>query len=146
MKISAKKVIWVAALIGAIDAAYLTYVKLTHIPIYCTPGLGDCASVQNSRWSTIWGIPLSLFGFAMYLAIIGLLLFGPKIKLIKPYSNYLLFGIGLFGFLYSLYLTYLEFFVIHALCQWCILSAICITGIFISSIVQLQNNQFQSSK
>jgi uncharacterized membrane protein len=134
----------VASIIGFIDSAYLTFVKFTDTPIYCTPGLGDCATVQNSPYSELWGIPLALLGSLTYLALILLYLFGQKMRLFKSIQLHLVFGLGLFGFLFSLYLTYLEFFVIRALCQWCVLSALCMTAIFITTIIQLKRNQFQS--
>jgi uncharacterized membrane protein len=143
MKNTSLTVIWIAAVVGVIDSAYLAYIKFSHVAIYCTPGLGDCATVNSSRWSELWGIPIALFGLATYLAVLFLVAFGSKIKFAKPYVNYALFGIGLVGFLYSLYLTYLELFVIRAICQWCILSAICITVIFIASIFRLKDQEMQ---
>jgi uncharacterized membrane protein len=131
----------VASIIGFIDSAYLVYVKLSHAIIYCTPGLGDCATVQSSQWSTIWGIPIAIFGAIAYLSLIGLYLFEKKIKILSKYSDYLIFGISFFGFVYSMFLTYLEFFVIHALCQWCVLSALFMTLIFITTIVRLKDLQ-----
>jgi uncharacterized membrane protein len=134
-----------ASIIGFLDSAYLVYVKIFHAPIYCTPGLGDCASVQNSQWSTLWGIPIAVFGALAYLALIGCYLLERKVTLLGRYSIYILFGISFFGFLYSLYLTWLEFFVIHAMCQWCILSAICMTIIFILTIVRLRDQQYRTN-
>ncbi len=138
------RIAFVASIIGFIDSAYLTFVKFTDTPIYCTPGLGDCTTVQNSQYSELWGISLALLGSLTYLALIVLYLFGQKIRFLKPASFHLIFGLGLFGFLFSLYLTYLEFFVIRALCQWCVLSALCMTVIFITTIIQLKRQQFQS--
>jgi uncharacterized membrane protein len=137
MKKTSRIIIWVASLIGLIDSGYLAYAKLFHTEVYCTPGLGDCVSVNASKWSEVWGIPVALFGMATYVAIIGLLLFGKKIKFLAPYVTELIFGIGFVGFLYSLYLTYIELFVLHAICQWCVLSAIVVTIIFITALVQL---------
>lgn len=131
-------VIWISSLVGFIVAGYLTYVKIFHAPIYCTPGLGDCAAVNASRWSELWGIPIALFGMLSYLLILFLVFFGPKIAFLRTYNKMLIFGIGLFGFLFSVYLTYLELFVIKMLCQWCLVSAICMTTIFITSIFWLQ--------
>lgn len=136
----------VASIIGFLDSAYLSYVKFSHTPIYCTPGLGDCSSVQNSQWSEIWGIPIAILGALAYLALLGIFLFEKKNRLLAKYADYLLFGISFFGFLYSLFLTYLEFFVIHALCQWCILSALCMTIIFIVTIVRLTDQQLRTNK
>jgi uncharacterized membrane protein len=137
--------VWVTSLVGFIIAAYLSYVKIFNAPIYCTPGLGDCATVNASRWSELWGIPIALFGMISYLAILLLVFLGPKIAFLRPYIKLFIFGIGLFGFLFSGYLTYLEFFVIKMTCQWCILSAICMTIIFAASIFMLkQDSSYQT--
>jgi uncharacterized membrane protein len=136
----------VASIIGFIDSAYLTIIKFTHSPIYCTPGLGNCEAVQNSQWSTIWGIPIALFGALAYLLLVFCFIFEKRIRLLKQYFHYVVFGITFFGFLYSLYLTYLELFVLHAICQWCILSAICMTAVFIVTIIRLKETQLRSSK
>jgi uncharacterized membrane protein len=130
----------VASIIGFIDSTYLAIVKLFDTPIYCTPGLGDCATVQNTQWSTLWGIPIAILGALAYLSLIICVIFKNRNRLIKKYAQYLVFGISFFGFLYSLYLTYLEAFVIRTFCQWCILSAICMTVIFIVTIFQLKSN------
>lgn len=136
----------VASIIGFIDSAYLTIIKFTNSPIYCTPGLGNCETVQNSQWSTIWGIPIALFGAMAYLVLVFCFAFENKTPLLKKYSQYVVFGTSLFGFLYSLYLTYLEFFVLKTICQWCILSAICMTVVFIVTIIRLKDLQLRSSK
>jgi uncharacterized membrane protein len=135
------KIIWITSLIGLATAGYLLYVKVFNAPIYCTPGLGDCATVNSSRWSEIWGIPVAFFGFLSYLALLFLVFFGPKIALLKKYFGYLIFGIGLFGFVFSLYLTYIEVFVLKTICQWCLLSALCMTVIFIASILLIRRMQ-----
>jgi uncharacterized membrane protein len=128
----------VVSIIGFIDSLYLTYVKFANIPIYCTPGLGDCATVQSSRWSTMWGIPLALLGALTYLALIIFYLVENKPWQISKFTPFTIWGVSLFGFLFSIYLTWLEFFVIHAVCQWCILSAICMTTIFITTLIRLR--------
>ena len=126
-------VIWIASMIGLAVSVYLAYVKVFKLPIYCTPGLGDCATVNSSRWSELWGIPIAFFGILSYLALIFLVFFGLKIAFLTRYTNLLIFGIGAFGFLYSLYLTYLEIFVLKTICQWCLVSAFSMTAIFIAS-------------
>lgn len=132
---------WIAALAGIMDAAYLSYVKITQVPVYCSPGFGNCESVSSSPYSYILGIPVAYLGLLTYLAILFLLIFGEKIKLLQTNGIYALFGISLFGFLFSLYLTYLELWVIKALCQWCIISAILMTVIFICTSIRLFNRQ-----
>lgn len=131
-------VIWVAAVIGLLDSIYLSYVKITQTPIYCTPGLGHCETVNASRWSEIWGIPVAIFGIMAYFVVILILILGNHVKWINNYQNFLLFGVSFSGFLFSLYLTYIELFVLHTICQWCILSAISITAILIAVITRLK--------
>lgn len=136
----------VASIIGFIDSLYLTIIKFTHSPIYCIPGLGSCETVQNSQWSEIWGIPIALLGAIVYLILIFCFVFEKKIRILTHYSIFVVFGLSLFGFLYSLYLTYLEIFVIHTICQWCILSAICMTVVFITTLIRLKAIQLRTSK
>jgi uncharacterized membrane protein len=136
-QVKKETLIRIAALIGLLDSIYLTYVKLSHTPIYCTPGLGDCATVNSSRWSEIWGIPISVFGLLTYFAILLLSFLGKRVKFTKPFSDYLVFGLAMIGLLFSIYLTYLEAFVIRAFCQWCVLSAISVFVIFIAGLALL---------
>ncbi len=56
----------IAAIIGALDSLYLTWVKLSHNEINCAPGLGDCFTVNTSRYSEIYGIPIAIFGLATF--------------------------------------------------------------------------------
>ncbi|QLQ07338.1 MAG: hypothetical protein HZY76_15795 [Anaerolineae bacterium] len=78
----------------------------------------------------IFGIPIALLGLLAYLAILALWWWGRNPERanadLTPVG---IFGISLFGFLYSLYLTYLEFFVIEALCPWCLASFLVMTAI-----------------
>ncbi len=134
-------IILIASVVGLIVAGYLTYVKFFHTPIYCTPGLGDCETVNTSSWSEIFGIPVALLGFLSYLVLILLILFRSKIQFVRQYGKALIFGVGLFGFLFSLYLTALEFFVIKAFCQWCVVSALCMTVIFVASVFLVKQKQ-----
>ena len=135
-----------ASFIGFIVSTYLTYAKLAHRTVYCTPGLGDCNSVQNSQWSSSWGVPVAFLGMIGYLALIMIYLFESKNHLLSRNADYLLFGISFFGFIYSIFLTGIEIFVIHAFCQWCLISALCMTLIFITTIVRLVLKYRQPNK
>ncbi len=128
----------VAAIIGALDSLYLTWIKLSHNESLCAPGLGDCFTVNTSRYAEIYGIPVAIFGLGTYLAIIAILIYEPRIDFLKENGTLALFGISLIGVLYSAYLSYLEEFVLHAWCPYCILSALAITLVFIVSIVRLK--------
>lgn len=136
-----RTIIWITALVGMLTSGYLAYVKVFNTPIYCTPGLGDCATVNSSSWSELWGIPIAIFGILSYLAILLFVFLGDPLRLVKQYQVLVIFGISFFGFLYSLYLTYLEIFVILAICQWCVLSGLCMTIIFAASMFWLKLKQ-----
>jgi uncharacterized membrane protein len=133
--------IYIASIIGLLDAGYLSYTKITSAELYCTPGLGDCASVNASQWAYVFGIPVAYLGFLTYAAILLLVLFGKKIKLIAPYQEYLFFFITLIGILFSGYLTYIEAAVLHTYCQWCVLSATMMTVLFVISVIKLARRQ-----
>ena len=109
-------------------AGYMSYVEITHTEAICGP-LGDCNSVQQSPYATLWGfLPVGVLGIIGYISI-GI------VWLIHRYSSsgfrkvlsLLMWGMALLGTLFSIYLTFLEPFVIGATCAWCIFSAIFIT-------------------
>lgn len=127
----------ILASIGLIDALYLTIIKLTNHSPFCVQGLGSCGAVTSSKYSEIYGIPISLFGMLAYLSIILTVIFIGRINILKEYGKYLLFGITLLGFLFSIYLTYLQAGVIHAFCPYCLLSALIMTSLFVLSIIKL---------
>ena len=121
----------ILALLGVGISGYLTYVKLSATQAVCL-GLGECETVQNSPYSVILGIPIAILGLLTYLAIIALWWWSQDEE--RPYADLapmILFGITLFGFLYSAYLTYLELFVLKAICPWCVASAILMTVLMI---------------
>ena len=98
-------------------------------PVLC--GIGDCAAVEASPYSKVRGFPVSALGVGGYLALVGASLAGlqPRFAGVRVVSAVLVAG-GSIGFGFSLYLTYLEAYVIHAWCQWCVTSAILMTIIF----------------
>lgn len=129
---------FVLALTGLIDALYLLWVKISQNKALCLPGLGDCWSVNTSRYSEIYGIPVSVFGALAYLAILVLLWLEGKDFEYKTFLPGLIFGITLAGVLYSAYLTYLEVAVIKAICPFCVISAIVMTVLLIISALRLR--------
>lgn len=128
------------AVLGALDALYLWVYKITSNDKMCL-GNGDCATVNNSPFSEIYGIPVALLGLLAYLVILAILVLEPRWKLAAQTGPTLVFGMGLVGFLFSAYLTYIEFFVIFAVCPFCIISAILVTLIFILAIIRLVKNK-----
>ncbi len=120
----ARKSILVFSALGIMISIYMFYAKLNTSALVC--GISPCYVVNESQYSYLFGIPLSAYGVAFYLLIFILALLMKK---------YLLFWISLFGVLFSVYLTYLEFFVIHAWCQWCVTSALLTLFIFIGASI-----------
>jgi uncharacterized membrane protein len=126
----------ILSILGAIDALYLLIYKLTGNNQMCL-GNGGCHNVNFSPYSEIYGIPVSALGLAAYLVIAGIILLESRITLAEENGPLLVFGISLTGVAFTAYLTYLEFYVIHSVCPFCVASAIIITLIFILAIIRL---------
>ncbi len=120
---------------GTAVAAYLTWVHYSGNLALCL-GTGGCEKVQTSAYSVVMGVPVALLGLLMYLALDVLLvwLFLSKNNVLPAVA---IFGISLAGTLYSAYLTYLELYVIHAICPWCVTSAVIITLLFLFSTAEM---------
>lgn len=136
-----RKIIIIIALLGLSDAIYLLIIKLTSNKALCVPGLGDCWSVNNSIYSEWNGIPISVFGMLAYISIILLLTFLNRVSFLKNFNHIFVLGISLIGFIFSIYLTYLQIAVIKAICPFCIISAITMTTVFVLSIFYFFENQ-----
>jgi uncharacterized membrane protein len=110
------------AVAGIGVAAYLTYTHYNQGALVC--GVGDCETVQASRYAKLFGIPIAVLGLAMYLGVLALLI----VRHVRParadVATVAMFGTLLAGSIYAAYLTYLEIWVIEAVCQWCVTSAI----------------------
>ena len=111
------------ALIGVFLSLYLTLFKLGYIGTLAC-GSGSCETVQLSKWGDFLGVPVAAWGVGYYAILLVLAFAGVQdryegsVRLTKT----LVFVTGA-GLLFSLWLTYLELFVIHALCRWCLGSA-----------------------
>jgi uncharacterized membrane protein len=126
------------SLVGLLIAGYLTMYKLGYLGvIQCT--IGGCEKVQTSVYSQFLGQPVSLWGMGAYLTLLVIALLGVQPRFAgERWVALSLFGVSAVGVVFSAYLTYLEAFVIHAWCQWCVISAILITLIFLLSIPGLR--------
>ena len=102
-------------------------------PIVC--GVGDCATVQSSEFATLGPIPVSAIGVVGYAALIVLSFVGlqPAHRTSAALGGLMLMG-SAGGVAFSGYLTYLEAFVINAWCQYCVISAILMTLIFLACL------------
>jgi len=122
--------------LGVLDATYLLVYKLTNNNAMCM-GSGGCHDVNFSPYSEIGGIPVSVFGIVTFLVIAGILLLEPRLKIAKENGELAIFGISLAGVAFTAYLTWLEIYVIHAICPFCVASAVIIALIFILAIIRL---------
>jgi uncharacterized membrane protein len=118
----------ILAVAGILVAAYLTYVHYEQDALVC--GLGDCSLVQGSSYAKLLGIPIAILGLAMYIAILGLGVLRFRLPQRAELCTGLLFTLSLAGLIYALYLTYVEVWVIEAICQWCVISAVITAAIF----------------
>jgi uncharacterized membrane protein len=107
-------------------AGYLNYVHYAGLRPVCGVSHG-CETVQTSAYATLLGVPVALLGLISYVVIfISLLLRGDR-PLLTGYA------LTLIAFAFSVYLTYRELFTIHAVCSWCVSSAIVFTVLTIVS-------------
>src|SRR5574340_136648 len=132
-----RKIAIAAATLGIIDSIYLWIIKITNNKALCIQGVGDCWSVNTSIYSEVFGIPISVLGLLMYIAILVLWIMLPKNPFFQRNAPILTFGLTLLGVIFSAYLTYLEIAVIKAICQFCVISAILVVILFIVSLIQL---------
>ncbi len=122
----------ITALIGFTDATYLTVKHYSGEELNCNIFDG-CNIVTASPYSEVFGFPVALLGAMFYLSVLLLTLF--YIDREKPVILSMITPITIAGFLASVWFMYLQFFVIEALCQYCILSAITSTLLFIFGLI-----------
>jgi uncharacterized membrane protein/thiol-disulfide isomerase/thioredoxin len=127
-------VIPLLAIVGMVVSVYMSYVEITQTEALCGP-VGNCNAVQQSPYAQLFGVlPVGVLGMIGYvlIALVWLLqkLGGERWRNIL---TLVLWGMALIGILFSIYLTFLEPFVIGATCAWCITSAIVITLIFLTA-------------
>lgn len=130
-----KQPAWIIPLLCVIGfgvAGYLAYVETTQTSAICGP-VGDCNTVQQSEYARLFGIlPIGVLGLFGYVAIfISWLLTRYANKRIAGFASLAMFALTLSGTLFSIYLTFLEPFVIGATCAWCLTSAILMTALLL---------------
>jgi uncharacterized membrane protein len=106
---------------GFLTAGYLAYVEITLADAACSV-MGDCNTVRQSSYAHILGIPIAVIGILGYLVILALWLANQYKG--QRLIDAALFAIALVGVGFSIYLTFLEPFVIGASCVWCLVSAL----------------------
>ena len=121
----------VLAVLGVGVAGYLVYVHYADIDPVCNIAHG-CHKVQTSEYAKLAGIPVALLGLLGYVTLLGALL-APQGEMARMVAAL----VALVGFGFSMYLTYRELFTIDAICQWCVASAILMTGLAVVCTVRL---------
>jgi len=124
----------VLSIIGLGIAFYLSFIETTNTEALCGP-VGNCNSVQQSPYAYVFGlIPVGAIGVAGYAVILAFWIF-QRISSNgwKKLFTILIWGAASFGVLFSIYLTFLEPFVIGASCMWCLSSAVLITLIMFAA-------------
>ena len=127
--------ILVLCLIGLVVAGYLAYVEVTQVAAVCGP-VGDCNTVQQSEYARLFGIlPIGALGLIGYAAIIAAWWIERRGHApLDRLAAFALVIMALGGTLFSIYLTFLEPFVIGASCAWCLTSAILMTALLLLTV------------
>ena len=123
------------ALVGLFVAVYLTLYKIGVIgQLVCAAG--SCETVQTSRWAIFLGAPVAAWGVGFYVVVLALAIAGTTERWeYSPRLALAMLIITAWGALFSLWLTSLELFVIHAICQWCVGSAVIAIALFVVSLL-----------
>jgi uncharacterized membrane protein len=134
-----RQAIALLALVGFGIALYLWLYKMGYIGrLQC--GTGSCEYVQTSPYGDLWGVPVAFYGVVGYAVIFAVALTGLQPALLsRRWPTQLVAALAAGGWVFALYLTYVELFVLHAICRWCVGSAVVIvalTGIALSGVAR----------
>ena len=131
-------IIGTLALVGVFVSTYLTLYKLGYIgTLNCA--IGSCETVNTSRWATFFGMPVAAWGLGFYLVALTVAFMSVQ----ERYADSRKMAVALavltgWGTIFSGWLTYLELFVIHAICIWCVTSACIVLVMFLVSLADLR--------
>ena len=122
------------SLVGVFVALYLTLYKLGVFGVLRC-GLGSCETVNTSQWAVFLGLPVAAWGLGFYAAALAVAVVGTQDRFADSIAvSRVLVGMSAVGVAFSAWLTYLEAFVIHAYCMWCLVSAAIVAVIFVVSL------------
>jgi len=136
--VTKRTIVAALALAGIFVALYLLLYKIGIVGnLSCS--IGSCETVNTSKWAVFLGAPVAAWGVGFYVVMFSLALVSLQDRYADSLGmSKLLVLVSGAGFLFSAWLTSLELFVIHAICQWCVMSAIIVTLIFLVSILDLR--------
>lgn len=127
-------------IVGLAVSVYMTIYKISGNDGMCL-GSGDCSTVNASVFSEVNGIPVAVFGIVGYAAILIVLFYEPKNEFFRKNGTLLVFGMSLTGFLFTVWLVYVELELLQAICPFCVTSQVAMTLIFIIAVVRLFRNE-----
>jgi uncharacterized membrane protein len=136
MEKSLYRISMILVVIGLLVSIYMTIYKISSNEALCL-GSGDCSTVNASRYSEVYGIPVAVVGIVGYLAILAVHWYEKREKFFEKNGPMLIFGMALAGFIFTVYLIYIEFAILQAFCPFCLTSQAAMTVIFIISIIRL---------
>jgi len=126
------------SLAGILVSVYLWMFKHGYIGTLAC-GTGGCETVQLSAYSSFLGVDVALIGIVGYVVLLGVALVGLQPAWLgrrEPARATVLLALG--GVAFAAYLTWLELFVIHAICRWCVGSAVLITALLVVGVADLR--------
>ena len=118
-----RAIAFVAAL-GIGVAAYIAIAEANGGSPVCLAGGSGCETVARSTWSHLAGVNVAVLGIVGYALLLATAFFANDL------ARFAGFVLGLGGFGYSVFLTYVELFKIEAVCQWCLASSVLMTILF----------------
>jgi len=122
------------SLAGLFISGYLYLYKIGKIgSLAC--GTGGCETVQLSSWSRFAGLEVSLIGVIGYAGLLALSLASLQAGASRQWPIRTMVVAAGIGVVFTLYLTYLELFVIHAICRWCVASGVIVLAIFVAALL-----------
>ena|SRR5688572_7800980 len=132
-----RRMIIAALALGGVGlATYLAMYKLGLIgTLSCS--IGECETVNLSKWATLWGIPVAVWGLGFYVSLFLVALAGTTDRFVnEAWVSHVMLAMTAWGVLFSGWLTYLELAVINAICMFCVISAILVTVLFFLSLLE----------
>jgi uncharacterized membrane protein len=142
-----RQAIALLALVGLFVALYLWLHALGYGGALKCGVSGGCELVQTSQWAVFLGLPVAFYGVVGYLTVLVVALAALRPAALRQRGwNTLLALLASAGFLFTLYLTYLELFVIHAICRWCVGSAVIITLLWVVALLSLRSPALRTDR
>jgi uncharacterized membrane protein len=129
------------ALVGLFVALYLSLYKAGVIGALAC-GAGECETVQLSRWAMFVGLPVAVWGVAYYALVFVLAFAGTRERWEESRGLAMaMLIVTSWGVIFSAWLTYLELFVIEAICRWCVVSAVLAVALFALTLLDWQKTK-----